>query len=182
LATCGQDGWVGADGRRRSTNSTWHRNAQELKVFDETYLSRIAEKLELPTKGSTEDTRQIIERKLLEMGREPRNIQIELEFREEEEFLLLRDADGVFVEVEPHVQELSKSGSGSESGEGEPETVAETTVEVETLSQNEALLSESKCLQDELKREKERVREIWKMNSWQGLTKLCLLRKPRSRH
>ena len=37
------------------------------------------------------------------------------------------------MEVEAHVQELSKSGSGSESGEGEPETVAETAVEVETL-------------------------------------------------
>ena len=52
------------------------------------------------------------------------------------------------------LQELSKSGAGSESGEGEPETVAETAVEVETLrtalaetqSQNEALLTESKCL------------------------------------
>ena len=66
------------------------------------------------------------------MGRESHNIQIELEFREEE-FIWLRDVDGVFVEVEPHVQELSKSGSGSESGEGEPETVAETAVEVETL-------------------------------------------------
>lgn len=142
------------------------------KRLTKTYLSRIAEKLELPTKGSAEETRQIIKGKLLEMGREPRNVQIELEFREEEEFILLRDADGVFVEVEPHVQELSKSGPGSESGEGEPETVAKTAVEVETLrtalaeaqSQNEALLTESKCLQDELKREKERVREMWKMN------------------
>ena len=64
------------------------------------------------------------------MSREPRNIQIELELREEKEFILLRDADGVFLEVEPHVQEPLKSGSGSESGEGEPETVAETAVKL----------------------------------------------------
>ena len=136
-----------------------------------TYLSQTAEKLKLPTKASAEETRQIIEGKLLEMGREPRNVQIELELREEE-FILLRDVNGVFLEVEPHVQEPLKSGSGSESGEGEPETVAETAAEVETLcsalaeaqSQNEALISESRCLQDDLKRAKERIKEMWKMN------------------
>ena len=45
---------------------------------------------------------------------------------------MFRDVDGVFVEVEPHVQELSRSGSGSESGKGEPEIVAETAIGVET--------------------------------------------------
>ena len=102
------------------------------KCLMKTYLSRIAEKLKLPTKASAEETRQIIEGKLLEMGREPRNVQIELELREKE-FIFLRDVDRVFLEVEPHVQEPMKSGSGSESGEGEPETVAETAAEVETL-------------------------------------------------
>ena len=38
----------------------------------------------------------------------------------------------MFVEVEPHVQELSRSGSGFESGKGEPEIVAETAIEVKT--------------------------------------------------
>ena len=96
------------------------------KRLTKTYLSRIAEKLELATKASAEETRQIIEGKLIEMGREPCNVQIELELREDKGLILLRDADGVFLEVEPHVQEPLKSDSGSESGEGEPETVAET--------------------------------------------------------
>ena len=46
------------------------------KRLTKTYLSRIAEKLELPAKASAEETRQIIEGKLLEMGKEPHNVQI----------------------------------------------------------------------------------------------------------
>ena len=53
------------------------------KHLTKTCLSRIAEKLELPTKASAEETRQIVEGKLLEMGREPYNVQVELEAREE---------------------------------------------------------------------------------------------------
>ena len=142
------------------------------KHLTKTYLSRIAKKLEMPTKASAEETRQIVEGKLIEMGKEPHNIQIELDLREGEEFILLRDVDGVFLEVEPQVEEPSKSASGSESGGDESETVAEPAEEVETLrtalaeaqSQNEALISESRCLQQDLQKEKERVKEMWKMN------------------
>ena len=84
-------------------------------------------------KASAEETRQIIQGKLLELGREPHKVQIELELREEEEFILLRDVDGVFLEVDPHVEELPKDGSGFESGEEEPGTVAETVAGAENL-------------------------------------------------
>ena len=77
--------------------------AMNSKRLMKTYLSRIPEKLELPTKASAEEMRQIIEGKLLEIGREPHNVQIELKLREEKEFILLRDADGVFSVVESHV-------------------------------------------------------------------------------
>ena len=136
------------------------------KRLAKTYLSQIAEKLELPMKASAEEMKQITKESW------PRNVQIELELREEKEFILLRDADGVFSVVESHVQESLKSGPGSESGEGEPETVAEIAAEIETLqtalteaqSQNEALTSKSRCLQDNLKRAKKRVKEMWNMN------------------
>ena len=129
------------------------------KRLTKTYLFRIAEKLELPTKASAEKTRQIIEGKLLEMGREPHNVQIELELREEKECHLAERRQWGVLEVEPHVQETLWSGSGSESGEGEPGT-AETAAEIETLQtalaeaqiQNEALTSESRCFQDDSKR------------------------------
>ena len=81
------------------------RTLMPMKIM-KTYLSRIAEKLELPTKASAEGTRQIIKGKLLEMGREPPNVQIELEAREEDsEFILLRDVDRVFLEIEPPMKE-----------------------------------------------------------------------------
>ena len=69
------------------------------------------------------ETRKIIDGKLLEIDRELHNIQIKLERRE---FILLKDTDGVFLEVEPHVQKPLKSGSGSESGKGEPETSSQS--------------------------------------------------------
>ena len=81
------------------------------KRLTKTYLSRIVEKLELPMKGSAEETRQIIEGKLLEMSREPRNVQIELEFREEE-FVLLRDVDGVFEKLNPMCRSYQRVGQG----------------------------------------------------------------------
>jgi hypothetical protein len=70
------------------------------------YLSRIAEKLELPTKPSGEETRQIIKGKLLEM---PHNIQIELEERDSE-FILLRDIDGMFLETETPTKGMMMEG------------------------------------------------------------------------
>ena len=79
------------------------------KRLTKTYLSRIAEKLELPTKVSAEETRQIIEGELLEMGREPRNVQIKLEFREEE-FILLRDADGCLWKLNPMYRSYQRVG------------------------------------------------------------------------
>ena len=45
--------------------------------------------------------RQIIEGKLSEMGKEPLNVQVELDLREQEQFIFLRDVDGVFLEVDP---------------------------------------------------------------------------------
>ena len=133
------------------------------KRLTKTYLSRIAEKLELPTKGSAEETRQIIEGKLLEMGKEPHNVQIELEIREEDaEFILLRDVEGAFLEIEPPMKEIPESDLGSHSGGEEPEAGGETAAELESLrtalaeakSLNEALANESKSLQDDLKRKR----------------------------
>ena len=77
----------------------------------------------------------------------------------------------MFLEVPPHVQEPSRSASISESSE-EPEGGAETADGVEALRAalaeaqrlNETLVNDSKSLQDDLKKEKERVREMWRMN------------------
>ena len=60
------------------------------KGLTKAYLSQIAETLELPAKASAKKTRQIIEGKLEEMSKEPHNLQIEVDAREEDsEFVLL---------------------------------------------------------------------------------------------
>ena len=120
------------------------------------------EKLVLPTTVPAEETRQIIEGKLSEMGKEPLNVQVELELREQGEFILLRDVDGMFLEVEAHVEEPRRRHSSSGPGE-ELEAGEDPVVGVESLcaaldaaqSQNEALANETRSLQEELKQEKE---------------------------
>ena len=128
------------------------------KRLTKTYVFRIAEKVELPSTASAEETRQLIEGKLLEMGKELLNVQVELEQREQGEFILLRDVDGVFLEVEPHVEEPRRSRSSSAPSE-ELETGEDSAVGVESLctalyaaqSQNEALVNEMRSLKEELK-------------------------------
>ena len=150
-------------------NKTYYQVVHCTVIYFES--SRIAKKLGLPTKASVAEMRQIIEGKLVEMGKEPHNVQVELDAREEGEFILLRDMDGVFLEVLPHVQEPLRSASISKSSEEEPEGGAETANGVEALRAalaeaqrlNETLVNDSKSLQDDLKKEKEQVREMWRM-------------------
>ena len=121
--------------------------------------------------ASTDETRQLIEGKLLEMGKEPLNVQVELELREQGELILLRDVDGVFLEVEPHVEEPRRSRSSSAPSE-ELETGEDSAVGSESLrtalyvaqSQNEALVNVMRSLKEGLEREKERVKDMWKLN------------------
>ena len=105
------------------------------------------------------------------MGKEPLNVQVELELREQEEFIFLRDVDGVFLEVEPHVEEPRRSRLSSGPDE-ELEAGEDSAVGVQSFhaalyaaqNQNEASANETRSLQAELKREKERVKEMWKLN------------------
>ena len=64
-------------------------------------IGRIAEALEVPTRGSLEDTRQMLEGKLVEGGKEPRNVQVVLDETDEGVAVRLADEDGTFLEVPP---------------------------------------------------------------------------------
>ena len=66
------------------------------------HLQRLARRLGLPTSASTEETRQIIDGKLSEMGREPRNVQVVIAEPEVggAECLWLQDETGVFLRAE----------------------------------------------------------------------------------
>ena len=63
------------------------------------------------------------------------------------------------------MKELVEDGTGSLSGGGEA-TELETLCAAlaEAKDRNETLANESKFLQETIKKEKERVREMWKMN------------------
>ena len=53
----------------------------------------------MPAGGSLEDTRQMLEGKLVEVGREPRNVQVVLSEEKHRPAIRLEDGEGVFLEV-----------------------------------------------------------------------------------
>ena len=57
--------------------------------------------LDLPTAGSLEETRLMLEGKLLEREREPWNVQVIIKETAEGSTLSLRDESGVFLEIPP---------------------------------------------------------------------------------
>ena len=68
------------------------------KCLMSVYVQMIARAMELPTKGSVAETRQMIKGKLSDIGREPTNVQVVIE--EDEggaEFVSLMDVSGVFT-------------------------------------------------------------------------------------
>lgn len=132
------------------------------------HVQQLARTLELPTTASSDDIRQMIDGKLTEMGHEPPNVQVVVQ-REVEggrAYLYLQDASGVFLESEPDPE---PSAHGTEK---EAETGEEEADEVETLKQaldeatekNAALASEVSSLREGLQKQKDRVKELWKLN------------------
>ena len=110
----------------------------------------------------------MIDGKLTEMGREPPNVQVVVQ-REVEggrAYIYLQDATGVFLESEPDPE---PSAHGTEK---EEETGEEESDEVETLKQaldeatekNAALAREVSSLREGLQKQKDRVKELWKIN------------------
>ena len=64
------------------------------------YLHRIAAELGLPTTAPLKDVRQMIDGKLLEESKEPRNVQITVGVDEGgAKQLTLQDAGGIFLEI-----------------------------------------------------------------------------------
>ena len=159
-------------------------------------LQQIARSLELPTGGSNAETRQVIEGKLIEMGREPQNVQVLVRPPEtdvsEKETMYLIDMDGVFLEVanfdhgeevelEETTSEVARTGHEKEVvGEDEESEKLKKELE-EAAAYNRELEAKTANLSSELDREREhvselsaklekeqgRVSELWKMNCLQ---------------
>ena len=76
----------------------------------------IAKAMGLPTKGSVEETKLIIEGSLTDMDREPRNVQVEVEEGDGGRVTVrLRDSRGTFVEALASPPDAS--GAGAEEQE-----------------------------------------------------------------
>ena len=145
------------------------------KRLTNVYVQTIARAMELTTKGSVAETRQMIEGQLSEIGREPMNVQVAIgEDESGAEFVSLMDVSGVFLGpvsiVHPREEESGGGGAetqeeheGGESGDGNSVShLAEALADSKAC--NERLVAEVSHLSGELARVKSRVDEMWKIN------------------
>ena len=142
-------------------------------------LRSIGEALSVPTSGSVNDLRLVIEGKITDLGRNPRNVQVALSRDKDDATLTLSDHEGVFLTVNPgsegddghSVEDRSNRGSRS------PEPIEANELEairnerdelratVDVLTQEKAELQEQlQALQQALETSKARVKDIWKMS------------------
>ena len=136
------------------------------------YLRRLAGALEIPTSASSEELRQLIAGKLEEMEREPMNVQVGLRKTDRGVHLTLRDVDGIILEVDPSPPEAGTEREHATSEEEEEESNPPTEEGVDSLrealrqakEESEAYQSKVNQLQEELVKEKARVKEFWRMN------------------
>lgn len=157
------------------------------------YLMCISRALGLPTNGTVEETRLMIEGKLTEMGREPRNVQVIVSVEDDVEAVSLQDGSGVFVRAGCPSSEASGGGAGGsredrrttvsanresedERSEHDDSSLADELAESrahneeltalnEDLSQEvSSLREEVSSLREQLGRETERAGEMWKAN------------------
>ena len=86
------------------------------------HLKTIAKALGLPTTGTSDETRVMIDGKLEEMGRDSRNVQVILKRDDRgKETLSLKDVDGVLVNVATP-EERDEVGTGRYEGSGGEES------------------------------------------------------------
>ena len=129
-------------------------------------LKQIAGTLGVPDTAALDEIRQMIDGKLLEMGREPRNTQVVLGEAAHGIHICLQDADGTFLELESaevvNPPEEGGEGGGAEDGVSDTETLRRALQEAN--SEKGTLLGEVNALKAEIERTKERVKEMWRAN------------------
>ena len=115
------------------------------KRLTSAHLKQLAEKLELPTTGSADQIRQLIEGKLQE-DREVSNVQVVVQESTYRELVLsLIDEDGVFLETDPATKsEEDATSELAELTEALTEANQRTTTLSEELNNTARLLEEEK--------------------------------------
>ena len=113
------------------------------------HLKRLARALDVPTMAAGAEIRQMVEGKLVDAGREPRNVQVVLGGGTPRAAFVLQDEDGEFLTVE------------EEAVEEPPDPGHQDDREAETLqAELEAVRVENTELRQQLDHEKTRLREL----------------------
>ena len=156
------------------------------KRITSTFIRVLAKGLGLPTEASAEDLRRMIEGKLTEEDREPRNVQVLIQDTEGggATRLLLQDENGIFLTLE----NVAGRGRGDKDDPEEPEQEVATgspgdeEMSVEQLrqqleearKQNDALTADMQTCREDMEREKARtaelsgrIKEVWRVNCQQ---------------
>lgn len=124
-------------------------------------LKQLARGLEIASSSSGDELRQLIEGKLEDGGHDPRNVQVLLQEVENGMEIMLQDDEGMFLMVNSVTEEISSDEevSGNDMGDGQ------TTEDV--LKLKEALLTaeeEIASLKAQLLTEKEKYKQLWRLN------------------
>ena len=123
-----------------------------------THLRRLASSIGVPADAAGEEVRQMIDGKLIEMGREPRNVQLILGEAPCNEFRL-QDMSGTILTVE--VEDTVDEQSSEEEGGDKASMLAEMQALREEL---ESVRLQNATLKDQLEVEKQKMRELWRTN------------------
>lgn len=125
------------------------------------YVHQIAAAMELPTKASPANLRQMVEGKLIASGREPQNVQVRVIEREDGLLLELQDMSGVFLEAQPVVPEFVETEdtvTALVTDPGELEDVGELRVALQVANE------EREALKEVVEINKKRLNEVWSEN------------------
>jgi len=113
-------------------------------------LCSLRTELGVPTSGLVGDLRLMIEGKITDLGRDPRNVQVALSRDADDRSFTLSDHEGIFLTVNP--EEHNDSGGSTHEHESSPEPENELEIvrterdelraEVNTLAQEKTALQE----------------------------------------
>ena len=135
-------------------------------------VRRLACALEIPTSGTTEDVRQLLDAKLAERGYKPMKVQVKVSTGLDGVTLYLEDAEGTFLEVRPEGKE-SPEASVEQGDENLPEQSEESLQQAlqAALSRNKELTEELQAAREDLDKarvesqaRRNRVEQLWQVS------------------
>ena len=153
-------------------------------------IKRVARALELPTAAALEDIRQMIDGKLSEQGRDPRDVQViqtEVEAETDTDTdavggvaIELRDSTGPFLTIDPDAETELDGDGGRETPRptspaagipreehlprDDPRVVDLQKQILELQERNASLTDEVSKLKTEIQGGKQKYRELWRLN------------------